>query len=226
VAKAVAIGQTMKKPVHLIAVYDPDFHTRVFGVMARSLSPERQSQVNLTSQVKLHDDLINSGLEKLYADFLRQAQQCTSTNGAVIKTHLATGKPYRTLAAHAEACAADPIVVNRHGAHRQSGSRLGSNAEGLLRTTSANVLLVGGVEGTPDDSKLESVEAQTAPYAIPLAWDSDAESRLHRVPPFVRSLAKRAVENAVRELGRHRVSASDFDIVAHKFEMGGHGADK
>jgi len=226
VAKAVSIGRTMKKPIHLVAAYDPDFHTRVFGVMAQSLSPERQSQVNLTSQVKLHDDLINNGLQKLYADFLRQAQQCTATNGAVIKTCLATGKPYRVLDAQAKACVADLIVVNRHGAHHQSDSRLGSNAEGLLRTTSANVLLVGGIYAVPSDSKLTDVDAQTAPYATPLAWDSDAERRLQRVPSFVRSLARRAVENAVRELGRHHVSAGDFDKVAARFGMRERGADK
>ncbi len=54
----------------------------------------------------------------------------------------------------------------------------------------------------------------------PLAWDSEAEVRLQRVPSFVRSMAKRAVENAVRELGKQHVSVDDFDSVAARFGMG------
>jgi hypothetical protein len=61
--------------------------------------------------------------------------------------------------------------------------------------------------------------------ASALAWDSDAETRLQRVPSFVRNMAKRAVENSVRELGGKRVSVDDFDSVAAQFGMGTRGTD-
>jgi nucleotide-binding universal stress UspA family protein len=225
VAKAVSLASAMKKPVHLAAAYDPDFHTRVFGVMAQSLSPEGQEQVGLAGQEKLHDSIINKGLGTLYADFLRQAEHRFSANGAAIKTFLVTGKAYRALDSQAGDSGADLVVVGRHGAHKQLGSRLGSNAEGLLRTTSANVLVVGEVDDMPGAAKLASAAAQSTLSAISMAWDSDAETRLKRVPSFVRSIAKRAVENAVRESGKHRVSAVDFDTVAARFGMGKRGAD-
>jgi hypothetical protein len=38
-------------------------------------------------------------------------------------------------------------------------------------------------------------------------------------------MAKRAVENSVRELGRKRVSVDDFDNVAAQFGMGRREAD-
>jgi hypothetical protein len=53
-----------------------------------------------------------------------------------------------------------------------------------------------------------------------LTWDCEAESRLRRVPFFVRGMAKRTVENAVRESGGTRVSVEDFDAVAARFGMG------
>jgi hypothetical protein len=88
-----------------------------------------------------------------------------------------------------------------------------------LRTAAANVLLVGGVDDRRQDTQVaRAVESVPTPGA--LVWDPDAEARLHRVPSFVRSMAKRAVENAVRELGKSRVSADDFQNVAAQFGMG------
>jgi hypothetical protein len=79
---------------------------------------------------------------------------------------------------------------------------------------------VGGVDEKLRDSKpMSKIEEIGRPGPV-LAWDSDAENRLKRVPSFVRSMAKRAVENSVRELGRKRVSVDDFDSVAARFGMG------
>jgi nucleotide-binding universal stress UspA family protein len=225
VSKAVALGRAMKRPVHFIAAYDPDFHTRVFGVMGQSLSPERQEEVGLASQEKLHDDIINDGLGKLYMEFLHEAEHRFSAKGVTIKTSLVTGKAYHALDCQAKASDADLIVVCRHGNHRELCSNLGSNAEGLLRTTSANVLLVGGVGERVSGPKPMIRVEETITSKSPLAWDSDAETRLQRVPSFVRSMAKRAIENAARELGKQRVSADDFDSVAAQFGMGARGGD-
>ncbi len=225
VSKAVALGRVMKRPVQFVAAYDPDFHTRVFGVMSQSLSPERQKEVGLASQEKLHDDIINDGLGKLYTEFLNEAEHRFSTEGVSIKTALVTGKAYYALNCQAKASEAKLIVVYRHGNHRQPCSNLGSNAEGLLRTTSVNVLLVGGVGEKISAPKTVSHIEETIPSKSPLAWDSDAENRLQRVPSFVRNMAKRVVENTVRELGKQCVSAEDFDKVAAHFGMGARGGD-
>jgi nucleotide-binding universal stress UspA family protein len=220
VAKAVAIGRAMDKPLHVVAAYDPDFHTRVFGAMARSLSPQRQDQVGLANQEKLHDDIINDGLGKLYKEFLSEAQRRFSTDGVTLTTFLETGKVYCALESRARDSGADLIVVSRHGLHRQSCSRLGSNAEGLIRTTTTNVLLVGGVDDVLSRPKSVSDSTKIATETQPLVWDSDAEARLQRVPSFVRRMARRTVEKTVRELGKNRVSAEDFAGVAARFGMG------
>jgi nucleotide-binding universal stress UspA family protein len=225
VTKAVSLAIAMGKPIHMAAVYDPDFHTRVFGVMAQSLSPEDQELVGLAGQEKLHDDIINDGLGKLYADFLHEAQNRCSTDGVTSKAILLTGKPYCALDSYAGDCQADMIVVNRHGNHRQRSSRLGSNAEGLLRTASANILLVGGINEKLEETKTKSHAAETTPSTNPLDWDRDAKNRLKRVPFFVRGIAKRAVENAVCESGGQSVSAADFDKVAARFGMGIRGGN-
>ncbi len=60
---------------------------------------------------------------------------------------------------------------------------------------------------------------------VDISWDSEAESRLKRVPIFVRKIAKSAVENAVSQSGKDRVTANDFDNIAARFGMGTKGAD-
>ncbi len=226
-AVAARLGQVMGKPVSITAVYDPDLHTRVFATMARSLSQERQEQIGLANQERLHDDIINDGLGKLYTEFLREAEHRFGGNGVAVRTILRTGKAYCGLHAQAQELDADLIVVGRYGHHREPCSRLGSNAEGLIRSTSANVLLVGGVaneDGSTQTADVaDAVNQRSTLIDRPLTWDADARARLQRVPSFVRSMAKRAVENAVREQGSDLVSAKDFDNVAARFGMGRRG---
>lgn len=226
VDKAVSLGRIMKRPVHMAAVYDPEFHTHVFGVMAQALSAETQAQIGLEGQEQLHDDIINDGLRKLYNEFLQQAEHRFSDDHVQLTQSLLTGKPYCALNTAADELKSDLIVVGRHGHHRESYSRLGSNAECLIRTTAANVLLVGGVDEKPLESKAAVNIEKTAEPSSPLVWNADAQARLQRVPSFVRTMAKRAVENAVRQSGRQHVSADDFDAVAAKFGMGAGKGDK
>jgi nucleotide-binding universal stress UspA family protein len=216
---AANLGRAVKCPVHMIAVYDPDFHTHVFGVMARSLSSETQAQIGLEGQEQLHDEIINDGLGKLYTEFLNQARGHISENNVKLSQSLMKGKPYCALTAAAKEQQASLIVVGRHGHHRELYSRLGSNAENLIRTACVNVLLVGGVEEKPFESKvnvhLEEIDRTNAPCV----WDSASQDRLKRVPSFVRTIAKRMVENTVKKSGRQRVLVEDFDAVAAQFGM-------
>lgn len=216
---AVYLGRQTQRPVHMAAVYDPDFHTHVFGVMAQSLSSETQAEIGLEGQEQLHDEIINDGLGQLYTEFLNQARQNITVNSVKLSQSLLTGKPYCALNDAAKEQQAALIVVARHGHHRESCSRLGSNAEGLIRTTCANVLLVGGVDEKPPESKaVIRVEEIDNPDGSP-AWDSVARQRLRRVPSFVRTMAKQMVENAVKKSGRKTVTADDFDSVAAQFGM-------
>lgn len=216
---AVDLGRKMNCPVKMSAVYDPDFHTHVFGVMAQSLSPETQHQIGLDGQEVLHDEIINDGLGKLYTEFLKEAKQRYSDNNVNLSHSLLTGKPYCALNEAAKEQNAELIVINRHGHHREPYSRLGSNAECLIRTTSTNVLLVGGVEEKlPETKAAIRVEEIDNPFKS-LSWDPEAQERLKRVPSFVRKMAKKMVEKSVKNSGRDRVEAEDFDSAAAQFGM-------
>jgi hypothetical protein len=111
------------------------------------------------------------------------------------------------------------IVVGRFGHHRQPVSRLGSNAENLVRLTSANVLLVGGVQDAVEHTPPVGHTVETTDPAS-MQWEDAAVAKLERVPSFVRHIAKAAVESAVRKAGNTRIFAADFDAVAGQFGMG------
>jgi len=71
--KAVTWARILGKPLELVFVYDPYFHTRVFKTMSGSLSPQRQEEVGLAKQEQLHEELVDEGLGRLYRSFLDQA---------------------------------------------------------------------------------------------------------------------------------------------------------
>ena len=219
VDKAVDLARSRHCPVQLAAVYDPDFHTHVFNVMARSLSMEKQEQVGLEGQEQLHDEIINDGLGKLYTEFLHQAKQRYTENNVNLSDSLLTGKPYCALNEAANEHQADLIVIGRHGHHREAFSRLGSNAECLIRTADTNILLVGGVhEKLPETKAAIRIEQIDDPSQTP-EWDLSAQKRLKCVPSFVRTMAKQMVENAVIKAGKKDVTVEDFDAVAEQFGM-------
>jgi nucleotide-binding universal stress UspA family protein len=219
-ARATDLAGILKKSVHLVAAYDPQFHTRVFDVMGHSLSAERQQEVGLADQEQLHDEIINDGLGKLYGEFLSDAEKYVAGAGAPLTKSLETGKAYWVLNATAGQVEADLVVVSRHGHHREPYSHLGSNADAVARTASTNVLIVGGVDDRMPEAPAVDRAVESVPVPEALDWDPEAEARLHRVPSFVRNIARRAVENAVRETGKKHVSAEDFESVAARFGMG------
>ncbi len=223
--KAADLGQALGRPLHIAAVYDPDFHTHVFETMAHSLSSQRQEEVGLAGQEKLHDEIINDGLSGLYAEFLAEAKRQVEREGLAVTQHLITGKAYAGLNSCTEDIDANMIVVSRYGHHREAYSRLGSNAEALVRCASANVLLIGGVEPFEQDMRpVQQVRTISEPISV--TWDAEAEARLRRVPSFARLMARRAVENSVRDLGKTTISVADFDKVAAKFGMGHSRGDR
>ena len=213
----------------LAATYDPDFHTAVFREIGQSLSSERRSEINLTTQEDLHDELINDGLATLYQEFLDAAAARLGDGDPRVETCLLQGKAYRALTACAREKAADLLVVGRYGHHRQQISLLGSNAEAISRVADTNVLIAAGGDrpGKPSESQTHRAaqEHPGAETAEPMLWDEDARARLERIPAFVRPMARRAIEKTAREQGSDRVTGAVFEEVARRFGMGGTRGD-
>ena len=240
-ARAAELARRLDRPLRLAAVYDPMFHEQVFRAMATSLTPQRQQEVGLAQQESLHDELINDGLSTLYQGFLDQTRGQVADSGIRVETTLLQGKACNSLIARAAVDNPDLMVVGRFGHHREGISLLGSNAEAVGRLCDANVLVVSaqGLAQAPAQTPAQTPSPAARPPADPtspqgqdqpeMKWDAAAEARLERVPSFVRPMARRAVEQAVRQKGGRQVTEADFEAVARKFGMGaggsGEGAD-
>lgn len=208
---AVTWARILGKPLELVSSYDPYFHTQVFKTMSGALSPERQEEVGLAKQEKLHGQIVDEGLGRLYQSFLDQALDRCRAMSVDAKTVLLRGKAYRALIEHDGDGGVDLMVVGRFGNHREETARIGSNSEAASRLSKTNVL-VAAASGTSLSTVAE------APFAMD--WDREALSRLERIPSLARPMAKQTIEAYARSKGKTHVTIEDMKEAASRLGMG------
>jgi nucleotide-binding universal stress UspA family protein len=200
--RALELGKLFDAQVEAVAVYDPFFHSTVFKTIAGSLSEEAAARFNFTAQEKLHDEIIDRGLETLYQEGLTKAERIAGEMGCKLETGILAGKVWSQLHHHAALRNAGLLVVGRFGLHKEPESTIGSTALKLTRMTPGNILVVHASQDNlpvPDNPHKE----ETAP----LPWDTEATQIIERVPSFARKMAVRTIESQAREQGMERVTA-------------------
>jgi nucleotide-binding universal stress UspA family protein len=95
-------------------------------------------------QEKLHDEIIDDGLGKIYRDYLDRAVRMGQDEGVAVKSALLAGKAYDEIKKYLENKPPSLLVVGRFGAHKTDEQDIGSTAENLLRLAPCNVLISGG----------------------------------------------------------------------------------
>lgn len=202
-ARAIEIGKEFNSKVIAVAVYDPYFHTGVFQTITNALPPEAKKKFNFTAQEELHDEIINSGLEHIYNEGLERGKLLAQSMGSEIETQVLSGKVYPQLHHFAVLHNAGLLVVGRYGLHAEPQSLLGSNTHNLARLSKTNLLIVSKTNSSLKIPKLPKIENI-------MEWTPEAKMMLDRVPPFVKGVAQRAIENHAREKG---LSCVTEDIV-------------
>jgi nucleotide-binding universal stress UspA family protein len=227
--KAVQYARIFGGDLVLAAAYDPAFHTKIFRVMGRSLTAERQQEVGLSKQEDLHDQIIDDGLGKLYQTFLDDAGERCRAMGMDCRARLVQAKAFRGLLDVLGEEGASLSVVGRFGHNRTEISRLGSNSEALAALSRGNVLVTTmpgqtgphyATAGTAAEQTASPAAASSPATGDAMRWQPDAEKALERVTSFARPMARGAVEKHVRESGRSEVTVEDFREVASRFGMG------
>ncbi len=145
--KAVAMARLFDLKIEAISVYDPYFHRRAFEGLVGVLSEEAGKKFKFKEQEKLHDNIIDAGLKKIYQGYLEKAAKRGSQEGFEVKTTLLTGKPYYELSRYLEEVSTSLLVIGRYGAHQVEEQEIGNNAENLLRLAPCNVLLTYSSKG-------------------------------------------------------------------------------
>jgi nucleotide-binding universal stress UspA family protein len=200
--RALQIAKTIDARVEAVAVYDPFFHNGIFNVISSTLPQQAQERFNFPAQEKLHDEIIDVGLEKLYQEGLDRAKLIAQQMNSQIKTILLCGKVFSQIFHQAHICNASLVVVGKFGLHREVTSLAGSNTMNLSRQLVQNLLVVA-----PPENDLQLPDLLHQQESLPLNWTSEAESALERMPVFARKMARRAIENKARQSGVTIISA-------------------
>jgi nucleotide-binding universal stress UspA family protein len=139
--KALLFGKALDLKVEAVSVYDPHFHRRAFQALVGVLSDEAGKMFKFTEQEKLHDEIIDDGLGKIYQEHLDRAHLVALKEGIDIKTVLLAGKAYSEIHQYLEKDPPSLLVVSRFGAHQTEEMDIGNTAENLLRLAPCSVLL-------------------------------------------------------------------------------------
>lgn len=195
---AIAISRFTGAEVEAIAAFDPHYHYVAFKSIAGVLSEEAGKIFKFKEQEKLHEEIIDKGLAKIYQDHLDRAAEMAKGEGVTIKTTLLTGKPYDQILKYVEKERPALLVMGRVGVHAAPGLDIGSNTENCVRSASCNVLIVSS-KAMPPAMKKETRKS--------IPWTAEAEELLNRIPPMARGMVRNMVEDFAVKRGYAEVTA-------------------
>ncbi len=202
-------------PVVAVAAYDPHYHVVAFRSLEGVLSDEAGKVFRFKEQEQLHNEIIDKGIARIYADHLETARRLAGRLGVALETELLEGKPFPAILEYIQRKGACLLVAGRVGVHADEGLDIGATAENLLRLAPCHVLLAAGrlrPPATPVEELADLAEA-------PLPWSEDALESLDRVPPFARGFARRMVEQYARKHGYPLVTAELLDEARRRMQM-------
>ncbi len=111
------------------------------------------------------------------------------SEGVEIKTTLLAGKPFEKILEYAEESGAFMLCVGKRGYHATGELDIGSTTENCMRESASNVYITATPSIAPAKVRKQG-----------LAWSSEASLILERIPPFVRPMVVKLVEEkAARE---------------------------
>lgn len=198
---ALWLGRTLGRSVEAVAVFDPHFHYRAFDGISRVLSPEAAKVFRFKEQERLHAEIIDDGLARIYRGHLEVAARLAAERGLELKTTLRAGKAMEQLLAHLRETLPWLLVMGRIGVHSDPEMDLGSATETLLRQAECSVLLSARQLHPPVEQLAE----------VSVAWSEEAELRMAKVPAFARNLARTAVMRLAVERGESIVTSALID---------------
>ena len=198
---AIDLAKAFDMEVDVVSAFDPYFHYAAFNSIAGVLSEEAGKVFRFKQQEKLHEEVIDSGLAKIYQSHLEISKQVAEAEGIKVKTALLDGKPFEKVLQYVRREKPWLLILGRLGVHSDEEMDIGSNSENLLRMVPCHVLISNHTFVPPIDAVAE--------YTV--AWTEDALKRMERVPIFARGMAKTAVYRYAIEKGYTIISNTVVD---------------
>ena len=198
---ALSMAQSWQLPVHVVSAFDPYYHYVAFNRIAGVLSEEAGKVFRFKEQEKLHEEIIDAGLAKIYQGHLDVAESIAQDYGIEIETELLAGKPYEVIEKQVRKTDPSLLVVGKVGIHADDELDIGGNAENLLRNVGCAVLL----SQREHQPRVDVIAEATT------SWTRQAEERLNNVPSFARGMARMGVIRYVQEMGHTVVTEKIVD---------------
>src|SRR3712207_8372721 len=99
----------------------------MFHSIAGVLSTKAQKVFRFKEQEKLHEEIIDSGLAKIYTAHLEVAKQIAEDEGVELKTTLLAGKPFEQTLKYVKEVNPTMVVMGRIGYHSDDEMDIGGN---------------------------------------------------------------------------------------------------
>jgi nucleotide-binding universal stress UspA family protein len=196
-----ALGKAFNMPVEAISAFDPYFHYAAFHSISGVLNEEAGKVFRFKEQEKLHEEIIDSGLAKIYQSHLDICREIAQAEQTDVKTTLLDGKAFEKIIQYVRKDIPALLIVGRIGVHSDEDMDIGSNTENLLRSAPCNILVSNRKYVPPIDTLAE--------YTI--AWTEEALRRMEKIPIFARGVAKTAIHRYAIEKGHTIISNTVVD---------------
>ena len=194
----IELAKKLNRPLEVISTFDPYFHYAMFNSLTGVLSREASKVFKFEQQEKLHEDIIDKGLAKIYQAHLEISRKVCEEENIECTIRLLDGKVFEKVLQYAREENPYLMILGRIGVHSAPDMDIGGNTENLMRLVPCNLLLSSKVFKPPIDMQAEeSIE-----------WTSEAKVRLTKIPGFVRPMATSAILRYALERGHSMITSS------------------
>src|SRR5204862_6598882 len=125
-----ALSKALNRPVQALAVYDPYLHYAMFNGIVGVLSEKASKIFRFKEQEQLHEEIIDTGLAKIYQSHLEIACKLAAEDGVDLDITLLDGKCFEKILTFARKEQPWLLVLGWVGVHSEENETdLGSNTD-------------------------------------------------------------------------------------------------
>lgn len=188
---ALELGRKTGRQVEAVSVYDPYLHYAMFNSIVNVLTEKASKVFKFKEQEQLHEEVIDTGLAKIYQSHLDIARRIAADSGVDLKITLLDGKAFEKMLQYVRRENPWLLVLGRIGVHSDEEMDIGSNTENLLRQAPCNILLSSQRYIPPVDVSAEES----------MLWTEPATRLLNTAPDFARGIARTTIHRWAMERG-------------------------
>ncbi|HLP40990.1 MAG TPA: universal stress protein, partial [Fibrobacteria bacterium] len=183
--RALQLAKDHGKRVTAVSAFDPYFHYAMFKSLNKTLTDKARMVFKFEQQEQLHEDIIDSGLAKIYQSYLNVAKRMAAERGVEIGTELLDGKPFQKILQRVRESPPWLLVLGRIGFHSDEDMDIGGNTENICRLAPCNLLVVDAQARPPAAFQVDET----------VSWTDEAKARLSRIPAMAQGMAMQAIQN-------------------------------